>query len=40
MLAELHLQLHGVAAADFLRPAPVSDGTAVLHLDLHPLNVI
>jgi aminoglycoside phosphotransferase (APT) family kinase protein len=39
-LAELHRQLHDVAAADFLRAAPVGVGTAVLHLDLHPLNVI
>lgn len=40
MLADLHLQLHDIPASDFLRPAPLGTGEAVLHLDLHPLNVI
>jgi aminoglycoside phosphotransferase (APT) family kinase protein len=40
MLAELHVQLHDITAPDLLRPAPIGAGTAVLHLDLHPLNVI
>jgi aminoglycoside phosphotransferase (APT) family kinase protein len=39
-LAELHSRLHDVAAPDFLPPAPVGTGEKVIHLDLHPLNVI
>jgi aminoglycoside phosphotransferase (APT) family kinase protein len=41
-LAELHARLHEITAPDFLGRAPVanSDGDRVLHLDLHPLNVI
>ncbi len=39
-LAELHRQLHQVAPPDFLPPAPVSSGERVVHMDLHPLNVI
>jgi thiamine kinase-like enzyme len=39
-LAELHLRLHAIAAPDFLRPAPVGTGDRLLHLDLHPLNVL
>jgi aminoglycoside phosphotransferase (APT) family kinase protein len=38
-LAELHDRLHAIAAPDWL-PAPVGDGTSMLHLDLHPDNVI
>ena len=41
-LADLHARLHEVTAPDFLRRAPVanSEGDRVLHMDLHPLNVI
>jgi aminoglycoside phosphotransferase (APT) family kinase protein len=39
-LAELHLRLHDIGAPEFMRPAPIGAGTAMLHLDLHPLNVI
>jgi aminoglycoside phosphotransferase (APT) family kinase protein len=39
-LADLHIQLHHLAAPDFLPPAPVGTGGRVIHLDLHPLNVI
>jgi aminoglycoside phosphotransferase (APT) family kinase protein len=39
-LAELHLRLHDIAAPDFLGPAPVGTGGRLLHLDLHPLNVL
>jgi aminoglycoside phosphotransferase (APT) family kinase protein len=39
-LAELHLRLHDIAAPDFLPPAPVGTGESVVHMDLHPLNVI
>jgi aminoglycoside phosphotransferase (APT) family kinase protein len=39
-LADLHHRLHDLEAPDFLDPAPVGSGSRVLHLDLHPLNVI
>jgi aminoglycoside phosphotransferase (APT) family kinase protein len=39
-LADLHRRLHEIEAPDFLPPAPVGTGTRVLHLDLHPLNVM
>jgi aminoglycoside phosphotransferase (APT) family kinase protein len=40
VLADLHQRLHALVAPDFLRAAPVGQGTAIVHLDLHPLNVI
>jgi aminoglycoside phosphotransferase (APT) family kinase protein len=40
VLADLHRRLHEIAAPDFLPPAPVGEGSRVLHLDLHPLNVM
>ena len=39
-LAELHQRLHEVTPPDFLGPAPVGQGGQILHLDLHPLNVM
>jgi len=39
-LAELHRQLHGLRAPDWLAPAPVGAGHQMVHLDLHPLNVL
>jgi aminoglycoside phosphotransferase (APT) family kinase protein len=39
-LADLHRRLHEIEAPDFLPPAPMGTGTKVLHLDLHPLNVM
>jgi aminoglycoside phosphotransferase (APT) family kinase protein len=39
-LADLHHNLHALLAPDFLGGAPVGDGDRILHLDLHPLNVI
>jgi aminoglycoside phosphotransferase (APT) family kinase protein len=39
-LADLHRRLHEIEAPDFLPPAPVGAGTKVVHLDLHPLNVM
>jgi aminoglycoside phosphotransferase (APT) family kinase protein len=39
-LADLHRRLHEIEAPDFLPVAPVGAGTKVLHLDLHPLNVM
>jgi aminoglycoside phosphotransferase (APT) family kinase protein len=40
VLADLHRQLHDIPAPDFLPAAPVGAGDRMLHLDLHPLNVI
>jgi aminoglycoside phosphotransferase (APT) family kinase protein len=39
-LADLHDRLHQVPAPSFLPPAPIGRGDRVLHLDLHPLNVM
>jgi aminoglycoside phosphotransferase (APT) family kinase protein len=39
LLARLHQQVHAVPALDRLR-APFGDGEALLHLDLHPDNVL
>jgi aminoglycoside phosphotransferase (APT) family kinase protein len=40
VLAGLHLDLHDLVAPDFVAAAPIGRGDRVLHLDLHPLNVI
>jgi aminoglycoside phosphotransferase (APT) family kinase protein len=40
VLAELHRQLHELSAPEFLDPAPVGQGDHIVHLDLHPQNVI
>lgn len=40
VLAELHVQLHELPAPDWLHEAPVGRGDRLVHLDLHPLNVI
>jgi aminoglycoside phosphotransferase (APT) family kinase protein len=39
LLARLHQQVHTVPGLDRLR-APFGDGPALLHLDLHPANVL
>jgi tRNA A-37 threonylcarbamoyl transferase component Bud32 len=39
-LRSLHQRLHEIAAPSWLRTAPFSEGNALLHLDLHPINVI
>ncbi len=39
-LAELHLSLHELAAPPWLKRAPCGDGDRLLHMDLHPLNVL
>ena len=39
-LAGLHRQLHDLTAPDWLSEAPVGHGVSLLHLDLHPLNVM
>jgi len=40
VLAVLHRRLHQLIAPDWLRDAPVGRGDRILHLDLHPLNVM
>jgi aminoglycoside phosphotransferase (APT) family kinase protein len=40
VLADLHLRLHELTAPDWLRDAAVGRGDRLLHLDLHPLNVM
>jgi aminoglycoside phosphotransferase (APT) family kinase protein len=40
VLADLHGRLHALEAPDWMLDAPVGSGDRVLHLDLHPLNVI
>jgi aminoglycoside phosphotransferase (APT) family kinase protein len=40
VLADLHRRLHELAAPDWLPDAPVPRGNRILHLDLHPLNVM
>jgi aminoglycoside phosphotransferase (APT) family kinase protein len=40
MLGTLHRRLHEIPAPKFLPPAPVGEGSSLLHLDLHPLNVM
>ena len=39
MLADLHDRLHAIPAPEWLPQMP-GDGTSLVHLDLHPLNVI
>jgi aminoglycoside phosphotransferase (APT) family kinase protein len=40
VLADLHRQLHDIPAPDWLPAAPFGSGDRLLHLDLHPMNVI
>ncbi|HEV3211891.1 MAG TPA: phosphotransferase [Acidimicrobiales bacterium] len=40
LLADLHDRLHELDAPDFLAPARIGTGSKVVHLDLHPLNVL
>ncbi len=39
-LADLHTQLHELSGPEWLSPAPIGSGDRLLHLDLHPLNVM
>ena len=39
MLGDLHRQVHAITAPDFV-DRRVGEGTTLLHLDLHPLNVL
>lgn len=40
VLADLHTRLHEIEAPSFLNPALVGAGESIVHMDLHPLNVI
>jgi aminoglycoside phosphotransferase (APT) family kinase protein len=40
VLARLHQRLHEIPAPDWVADAPFGGGDRLLHLDLHPLNVI
>ena len=40
VLADLHRRLHDIPAPDHLPGAPVGQGDRLVHLDLHPLNII
>jgi aminoglycoside phosphotransferase (APT) family kinase protein len=40
VLADLHQRLHDLPAPAWLPDAPVGRGDRLIHLDLHPLNVI
>jgi aminoglycoside phosphotransferase (APT) family kinase protein len=40
VLADLHRRLHEIPGPDFLSPAPIGRGDRLVHLDLHPLNVM
>jgi hypothetical protein len=40
VLADLHRRLHEIPAPHWLPPAPCGEGDRLLHLDLHPLNVM
>ena len=40
VLAELHQRLHEIPAPEWVADAPFGSGDRLLHLDLHPLNVI
>lgn len=39
-LADLHQRLHAIPVPAWLPPAPCGAGDSLIHLDLHPLNVI
>jgi tRNA A-37 threonylcarbamoyl transferase component Bud32 len=40
LLADLHKQLHTIPAPGWIKEAPVGAGTQLLHLDLHPNNIV
>jgi aminoglycoside phosphotransferase (APT) family kinase protein len=40
LLADLHRRLHEIPAPDWLGDAPAGHGDRLVHLDLHPLNII
>ena len=40
LLADIHKKLHEILAPDWIRDAPCGAGTQLLHLDLHPSNIM
>jgi aminoglycoside phosphotransferase (APT) family kinase protein len=40
LLGDLHRRLHQIPGPDWLRPSPLSEGDRLIHLDLHPLNIL
>jgi serine/threonine protein kinase len=40
ILGRLHRRLHEIAAPDWMDPGPGGEGSCLIHLDLHPLNVL
>jgi aminoglycoside phosphotransferase (APT) family kinase protein len=40
LLGDLHRRLHQIVAPDWMDPGPGPEGSSLLHLDLHPLNVL
>jgi aminoglycoside phosphotransferase (APT) family kinase protein len=40
LLGDLHRRLHEIPGPDWLRPSPLAGGDRLIHLDLHPLNVL
>jgi len=40
LLAELHQQLHEIPAPEWIQDSPAGRGDRLIHLDLHPMNVI
>jgi len=40
LLGGLHRRLHEIPAPDWVAPGPGAEGRCLLHLDLHPLNVL
>lgn len=40
VLGTLHNSLHDIPGPEWVRPSPIGDGSQLVHLDLHPGNVI
>ncbi len=40
VLGTLHNSLHDIPGPDWVRPSPLGEGTQLVHLDLHPANVL
>ena len=40
LLGDLHRRLHHIPGPDWLRASPLAAGDRLIHLDLHPLNVL
>jgi aminoglycoside phosphotransferase (APT) family kinase protein len=40
VLGTLHNSLHDIPGPEWIRPSPIGEGTQLIHLDLHPGNVL